>query len=115
MATSNNDIRDLTSLDKAQQSSNVNSSSSDDENDDSVFFGIRSTLPLTSLSLEDKKNDQLVIPNLIIEEDLFKSETTCLSETSAFNFPNVYNVLQCLTLKSANDNFDLERYEILGV
>ena len=28
--------------------------------------------------------------------------------------PNTYQLLQCLTLKSASDDFDLERYEILG-
>ena len=30
------------------------------------------------------------------------------------HFPNSYNILQCLTLRSAQDNFDLERYEVIG-
>lgn len=29
-------------------------------------------------------------------------------------FPNLFHLLQCFTLKSASDSFDLERYEILG-
>jgi hypothetical protein len=67
------------------------------------------------VAVELKKKEKLVAPDLFIEEGLFSSEITDLSENSKFNFPNAYNVLQCLTLKSANDNFDLERYEILGV
>ena len=70
---------------------------------------------LPSFNQEVTKKLALVVPDLYIEEELFKSKITILSENGKFNFPNVYNVLQCLTLKSANDNFDLERYEILGV
>jgi dsRNA-specific ribonuclease len=43
---------------------------------------------------------------------LIKSEK--LIESKEYDFPTTYAVLQCLTLKSAHDNFDLERYEILG-
>ena len=87
-------------------------SSSDDENDNNLVFAM---FKKRKTSTASKLEETLVIPKLIIEEDIFKSETTDLSENSQFNFPNVYNILQCLTLKSANDNFDLERYEILGV
>lgn len=34
--------------------------------------------------------------------------------TSLDYLPNDFHILQCLTLKSANDDFDLERYELLG-
>ena len=65
---------------------------------------------------ENEEDKSVQVPELFIEEELFNFEKTDLSkEDKQFNFRNAYNVLQCLTLKSANDNFDLERYEILGV
>lgn len=58
---------------------------------------------------------ELNIPKLIIEEDFFQNSSSNDSvNNTSLSFPNVYQILQCLTLKSANDNFDLERYEILG-
>lgn len=51
----------------------------------------------------DSNQTQLITPPLLIKE-----------KTDTFVFPNAFNVLQCLTLKSACDNFDLERYEVLG-
>ena len=53
-------------------------------------------------SYEDKTKP----PELLIKEDNLKE--------SLLNFPNVYHILQSLTSKSAHDNFDFERYEIMG-
>jgi hypothetical protein len=99
------------SLVSADEVVNPNSSS-DDENDNNLVFAM---FKKRKTSTTSKLEDMLVIPKLIIEEDIFKSETTYLSVNSQLNFPNAYNILQCLTLKSANDNFDLGIYEILGV
>ena len=54
----------------------------------------------------DQENPQTQAPPLLIKENQ-------LNETEVY-FPNAYHILQCLTTKKANDNFDLERYEILG-
>ena len=51
---------------------------------------------------------------LIIENQITKYEIPSNDENNVQEFPNVYELLQCLTLKSSNDSFDLERYEILG-
>ena len=51
-------------------------------------------------------NTSLEPPELLIN-DLNPNE-------KEYDFPSTYDILQCLTLKSAIDNFDLERYEILG-
>jgi dsRNA-specific ribonuclease len=46
-------------------------------------------------------------PELIIKENVdYSKDTYC--------FPDVYNLLQCFTLKNAGEDYDLERYEILG-
>lgn len=45
------------------------------------------------------------VPELIVKENI---------DNGNYSFPNVYNLLQCFTLKTAVDNFDLERYEIIG-
>jgi endoribonuclease Dicer len=52
------------------------------------------------------KNGSEQVPELIINESLNSKDSLFL--------PNTYQLLQCLTLKTANDDFDLERYEILG-
>ena len=55
---------------------------------------------------QNNKTDELVAPPLLIKDN---------NELNVVNsFPNVYHILQCLTSKSANDNFDFERYEIIG-
>jgi endoribonuclease Dicer len=51
---------------------------------------------------------------LIIENQVTKDKIPSNDENNVQEFPNVYEILQCLTLKSSNDSFDLERYEILG-
>ena len=56
--------------------------------------------------------DEHVPKFLIIENQVTKFEIPSNGEPK--EFPNVYELLQCLTLKSSNDSFDLERYEILG-
>lgn len=85
---------------------------SSSENEDEDLFLICSEKSKNSIISSKQDNSKQTVPDLFIEDELFNSD---LSKNSKFNFPNVYNVLQCLTLKSANDNFDLERYEILGV
>jgi dsRNA-specific ribonuclease len=54
--------------------------------------------------LIEAQNTRLV-PQLMIKDD---------GDYKNASFPNVYQLLQCFTLKSANDDFDMERYEILG-
>lgn len=89
----------------------LSTDSSFDNEDEDLFVICSEKLKnkITSPTLDKSKHEA---PDLFIENDLFDSD---LSKNSNFYFPNVYNILQCLTLKSANDNFDLERYEILGV
>jgi hypothetical protein len=90
----------------------TNSNSSSDNEDEDLFVICSEKSKNDIINNLKKDSSKLVIPNLFIEDDLFNSGQAM---NSKFDFPNVYNVLQCLTLKSANDNFDLERYEILGV
>jgi endoribonuclease Dicer len=51
------------------------------------------------------------MPKIIINDELNNSQASKINKNL---LPNVYIILQCLTLKSANDCFDLERYELLG-
>lgn len=53
------------------------------------------------------------VPSFLIKEDPIMNDSN-IYDTSNREYPNVYELLQCLTLKSSNDEFDLERYEILG-
>ena len=52
---------------------------------------------------QDILHDRPENPNLIIKKQVDEPR-----------FPNMFNILQCVTLKSACDSFDLERYELLG-
>ncbi len=99
-------------LDEKEIKVSTNSNSSSDNEDEDLFVICSEKSKNDIINNLKKDTSKLVIPNLFIEDDLFNSDQAM---TSKFDFPNVYNVLQCLTLKSANDNFDLERYEILGV
>ena len=78
--------------------------SEDSENEDGgdlMFIRTKS-----NLEIKIDLNDNQKIPDLIVSDRF--------NEEKSFFFPNEYQILQCLTLKSANDDFDLERYEILG-
>ena len=56
--------------------------------------------------VQSTRTNELIAPPLLIKDN---------NELNAEkSFPNVYHILQCLTSKSANDNFDFERYEIIG-
>lgn len=71
---------------------------------------------------EDESDEENVMVIYKKEENSLNQDLTefnlvpplFIKEENNFSFPNVYNILQCLTLKTASDNFDLERYEIIG-
>jgi endoribonuclease Dicer len=60
----------------------------------------------TTANSNSDEIDNINIPDLIISDKL--------NAIDRLSLPNEYQILQCLTLKSANDDFDLERYEMLG-
>ena len=69
----------------------------------------------SSLDTEMEESIDPVPKFLIIENRVTNYEIPSNKDNDdAHEFPNVYELLQCLTLKSSNDTFDLERYEILG-
>jgi dsRNA-specific ribonuclease len=66
-------------------------------------------------SLDELAKEKCIqVPPLIITENDVAGMSVDDCTTDNYDFPNVYQILQCLTLKSACDDFDLERYEILG-
>ncbi len=76
-----------------------------DDEPDNVFCYYRASFD------QIKNNSQA--PPLIVKDD-HVAQMSIEENVLLENFPNVYQILQCLTLKSACDDFDLERYEILG-
>lgn len=92
--TKNEDLR--ISAENLIENSESNSLSDEDSEIQSLIM-----FKNESCSEQEDVQPDLSIPSLIIKDELNV-------------LPNVYNILQCLTLKNACDNFDMERYEILG-
>jgi dsRNA-specific ribonuclease len=87
---------------KDAESTEISEEEASDEEDLNLICLSRMASEISVLSESTKSS---TVPRLLIKDDEDYKNT---------KFPNVYQLLQCFTLKSANDDFDLERYEILG-
>lgn len=89
-----------------QKNEEINSDSSSEDESIGELLDPKPKYETRALVCDNQRKSQLLqseIPNLIIKKQVDEAK-----------FPNMFNILQCVTLKSACDNFDLERYEILG-
>jgi dsRNA-specific ribonuclease len=82
----------------------------DEDNKSECEFELNSMVissEATDIKSETEQNNESFFkaPPLLIKECDFEKQ---------INFPNVYHIFQCLTTKSAHEQFDFERYEIMG-
>ena len=82
------------------------SSSVDEEN--GVLF-VTDDINKDIIAEENDENNNMGEASKKTPPPLIFKEETDLKDPSLF-FPNIYNLLQCFTLKTSSDTFDLERF-----
>lgn len=59
------------------------------------------------LEAQHLDREHIDLPGLLI------NESTKMDKNN-MSMPNIYHIVQCLTTRACQDNFDLERYELIG-